>query len=266
MRANANRRNCYEAKGRISMQGKCVVITGASRGIGAAAARAFSGLGAKVALLARSEAEIAALAAELGETALPICCDVGDFAEVQAALAAVVARWGRLDVLINNAGVIEPIAHLATADPADFARAVQINLNGVFYGMRAALPQMRAQGGGTIINVSSGAATNPLEGWGAYCSTKAAALMLTRVGHLEEAAHGIRVLGLSPGTVATEMQVKIKASGVNPVSQLDPAVHIAAEWPAKTLIWMCTSAANAWLGRDVSLREDVVQRAVGLLA
>ena len=90
--------------------------------------------------------------------------------------------------------------------------------------------------------------------------------MLTRVGHLEEAAHGIRVLGLSPGTVATQMQVKIKASGVNPVSQLDPAVHIAAEWPAKTLVWMCTSAADAWLGRDVSLREDVVQRAVGLLA
>lgn len=248
------------------MQGKVVVITGASRGIGAAAARAFCGLGAKVALLARSEPEIAALAAELGEAAVALTCDVAEFDQVQAALAAVVARWGRLDVLINNAGVIDPIAHLATADPAEFARAVQINLNGVFYGMRAALPQMRAQGYGTIINISSGAATNPLEGWGAYCATKAAALMLTRVGHLEEAAHGIRVLGLSPGTVATQMQVKIKASGVNPVSQLDPSVHIAPEWPAKTLVWMCTAAADAWLGRDVSLREDVVQRAVGLLA
>ena len=127
------------------MQGKVVVITGASRGIGAAAARAFSGLGAKVALLARSEPEIAALAAELGEAAVALTCDVAEFDQVQAALAAVVARWGRLDVLINNAGVIDPIAHLATADPAEFARAVQINLNGVFYGMRAALPQMRAQ-------------------------------------------------------------------------------------------------------------------------
>lgn len=247
------------------MQGKVVVITGASRGIGAAAAREFVKAGAKLALLARSDQAIAALAAEFGPETLAIPCDVGDFSQVNAALAQVVARFGRLDVLVNNAGVVEPIARLAETDADEFARAVQINLNGVFHGMRAALPQMRAQRAGTIINVSSGAAVNPLEGWGAYCSSKAAALMLTRIGHLEEAANGIRVLGLSPGTVATEMQVKIRASGVNPVSQLDPSVHIGAEWPAKTLVWMCSAAADAWLGRDVSLREDVVQRAVGLL-
>jgi NAD(P)-dependent dehydrogenase (short-subunit alcohol dehydrogenase family) len=247
------------------MQGKVVVITGASRGIGAAAARAFSKAGAKLALLARSGGEIEALAAELGGDVLAIPCDVGDFAQVEAAFAAVVARFGALDVLVNNAGVVEPIARLAEADAAAFAACLQINVNGVFHGMRAALPQMRAQGAGTIINVSSGAAVNPLEGWGAYCSSKAAALMLTRVGHLEEAAHGIRVLGMSPGTVATEMQVKIRASGINPVSQLDPNVHIAPEWPAKTLVWMCSAAADGWLGRDVSLREDVVQRAVGLI-
>lgn len=247
------------------MQGKVVVITGASRGIGAAAAREFSKAGAKLALLARSAGEIEALAAELGGEVLAIACDVGDFAQVEAAFAAVVAQFGALDVLVNNAGVVEPIARLAEADAAEFAACLQINLNGVFHGMRAALPQMRAQGAGTIINVSSGAAVNPLEGWGAYCSSKAAALMLTRVGHLEEAAHGIRVLGMSPGTVATEMQVKIRASGINPVSQLDPNVHIAPEWPAKTLVWMCSAAADGWLGRDVSLREDVVQRAVGLI-
>lgn len=246
------------------MQGKVVVITGASRGIGAAAARAFVASGAHVALLARSGAEIAALAAELGRGVMALECDVGDFAQVEEALAAVKARHGRLDVLINNAGRIEPIARLAEVDPADFARAVQVNLLGVLHGMRAALPVMRAQGAGTIINVSSGAAVNPLEGWGGYCASKAAALMLTRVGHLEEAAQGIRVLGLSPGTVATEMQVKIRASGVNPVSQLAPGAHVPPEWPAKALVWMCSAAADPWLGRDVSLREDVVQRAVGL--
>ncbi len=247
------------------MQGKVVVITGASRGIGAASARAFAKEGAKLALLARSGPEIEQLAAELGGDVLAHTCDVGDFAQVEAAIAAVLARFGAVDVLINNAGVIEPIAQLAQADPAEFARAVQINLNGVFHGMRAVLPHMRKKRSGTIINVSSGAAVNPLVGWGAYCSSKAAALMLTRVGHLEEAARGIRVLGLSPGTVATEMQVKIRASGVNPVSQLAPSAHIAAEWPAKTLVWMCSAAADPWLGRDVSLREDVVQRAVGLV-
>ena len=247
------------------LQGKVVVITGSGRGIGAAAAREFAAAGAKVALLARTTREIDALAAEIGGDVMALTCDVADYGDVSAAFAAVVARVGRLDVLVNNAGVIEPIARLAEADPADFAGAVAVNLNGVFYGMRAALPLMRAQGSGTIINVSSGAAVNPLEGWGAYCSSKAAALMLTRVGHLEEAAFGIRVLGLSPGTVATEMQVKIRASGVNPVSQLDPSAHIGAEWPAKALVWMCGRGADAWLGRDVSLREDVVQRAIGLL-
>ena len=248
------------------MQGKVVVITGASRGIGAAAAREFAGAGASVALLARSEAEITALAAEIGAQAMARRCDVADAGDVAQALAAVVARFGRLDVLINNAGVIEPIARLADAGVEAFSAAIDINLKGVFHGMRAALPIMKAQGAGTIITVSSGAAVNPMEGWGGYCASKAGALMLTRVAHLEEAAHGIRVLGMSPGTVATEMQVKIKASGVNPVSQLDFAVHIPADWPAKCLVWMCGPEADAYLGRDVSLREDAVRRAVGLIA
>ena len=248
------------------MQGKVVVITGASRGIGAAAAREFARVGASVVVLARSEAEITALAAEIGPQAMARRCDVADAADVEAALAAVVARFGRLDVMINNAGVIEPIARLADAGVEAFSAAIDINLKGVFHGMRAALPIMKAQGGGTIITVSSGAAVNALEGWGGYCASKAGALMLTRVAHLEEAAHGIRVLGMSPGTVATEMQVKIKASGVNPVSQLDFAVHIPADWPAKCLVWMCGAEADGYLGRDVSLREDSVRRAVGLIA
>jgi len=244
------------------MQGKVVLITGASRGIGAAAAREFAAAGAQVVVLARSD--VSELAAEIGGMALR--CDVGDWAQMQAAVAAVVGRYGRLDVLINNAGVIEPIAHLADADPAAFAAATDINLLGVFHGMRAALPVMKAQAAGTIITVSSGAAVNPMEGWGAYCSSKAGALMLTRVADLEERAQGVRVLGLSPGTVATDMQVKIKASGVNPVSQLDFAVHIPADWPAKALVWMCGPAADGWLGRDVSLRDEAVRKAVGLIA
>jgi NAD(P)-dependent dehydrogenase (short-subunit alcohol dehydrogenase family) len=184
---------------------------------------------------------------------------------VQAAIDATLAWGSRLDVLINNAGVIEPIARLSETDPAAFARAVQINLSGVFHGMRAAIPVMRAQGAGTIITVSSGAAHNPLEGWGAYCCSKAGAAMLTRVAHLEEGAAGLRVMGLSPGTVATDMQVTIKASGVNPVSQLDPAVHIPADWPARALLWMCGPGGDDWLGREVSLRDEGIRRAVGLI-
>jgi NAD(P)-dependent dehydrogenase (short-subunit alcohol dehydrogenase family) len=248
-----------------AMQGKVVAITGASRGIGAAAARVFASAGARVALLARSGDQIGDLADQIGPQALALRCDVADPGDVTATLARVTDWGGRLDVLINNAGVIDPIARLAEADPHRFGRAIDINLKGVFHCMRAALPVMKAQGAGTIITVSSGAAHNPLEGWGAYCSAKAGAAMLTRVAHLEEAASGLRILGLSPGTVATEMQVKIKASGVNPVSQLDPGVHIPADWPARTLLWMCTSDADDWLGQEISLRDEAIRRRVGLI-
>lgn len=248
------------------MQDKVVLITGASRGIGAAAARVFVAAGAKVALLARSDAAIARLATDLGDGALAIQCDVAQAASVAAAMDRVIARWGRLDVLINNAGVIDPIARIADADPTEWGRAIDINLKGVFHGMRCAIPIMRAQGAGTILTVSSGAAHSPLEGWAAYCASKAGAAMLTRAVHLEEAPHGLRIMGLSPGTVATEMQVMIKASGINPVSQLDPSVHIPADWPARALLWMCSPGADAWLGQEISLRDEAVRRAVGLVA
>lgn len=249
------------------MQDKVVIITGASQGIGAAAAQVFAGAGARVALLARSADKIAALATGIGaDTALALPCDVADAGQVQRAVATVVARFGRVDVLINNAGVIEPMARLAEADPAAWSRSIDINLKGVFHAMRAAVPVMTAQGGGTVITVSSGAATNPYEGWSAYCAGKAGALMLTRALHLEEGAKGIRALGLSPGTVATDMQVRIKASGVGPVAQLDPTVHIPADWPARALLWMCGPAADGWLGKDISLRDEAIRKAVGLIA
>ncbi len=248
------------------MQGKVVVITGASRGIGAAAAQVFAAAGARVVLIARSAREIGDLAAAIGPQALALPCDVADAAGVQRAVAQAVSWGGRLDVLINNAGVIEPIALLSEADPAAFARAIDINLRGVFHGLRVAIPVMRAQGGGTILTVSSGAAHNPLEGWGAYCSAKAGAAMLTRVAHLENGHAGVRVMGLSPGTVATDMQVKIKASGINPVSLLDPSVHIPADWPARALLWMCGTEADPWLGQEIALRDEDIRRRIGLIA
>ena len=248
----------------FNLSGKAALITGASRGIGAAAARAFAAAGAKVALVARSEDAIASLAGELGEGALAIPCDVSRYWEVEQAVKATVDTFGSLDVLVNNAGVIEPIGHLSTLDPDEYGRTVDINLKGVFHGMRAAMPVMLAQGHGTIINISSGAAHGPVEGWTAYCSAKAGALMLTRVGDKEARDKGVRVLGLSPGTVATEMQREIKASGINPVSQLDWSTHIPPEWPAQALVWMTTPEADAYLGQDVSLRDEGIRATLGL--
>ncbi|GHC26933.1 short-chain dehydrogenase [Gemmobacter nanjingensis] len=248
------------------MNGKVVAITGASRGIGAAAARVFAAAGAKVALLARSEAEMAALTADIGaDRALVLACDVADAAAVSAAVAQIVAHWGQLDVLVNNAGMIEPIARIEDADPALWAQAVQVNLAGVFNGIRAALPVMKSAGTGTIITISSGAAHRPLEGWSAYCASKAGAAMLTRALHLEE-GQWLRVMGLSPGTVATGMQVQIKASGINPVSRLEVTDHIPADWPAQALLWMCSPEADDWRGEEISLRDENIRRKVGLLA
>jgi NAD(P)-dependent dehydrogenase (short-subunit alcohol dehydrogenase family) len=249
----------------MEMTGKTVVITGASRGIGAAAARVFADAGANVALLARSSAEITELAAEIGDAAIALPCDVADFASVEAAVAATVARFGGVDVLINNAGVVDPIAQQAEADVADWARLIDINVKGVFHGNRAVLPIMKAAGGGSILTISSGAAHNAIEGWSAYCTSKAAVNMLNRCLHLENEAAGIRAIGLSPGTVATEMQTKIKASGVNAVSQLDWSVHIPADWPARCLLWMCSPAADEFLGDEISLRDDDIRKKVGLI-
>ncbi|MFV1591576.1 SDR family NAD(P)-dependent oxidoreductase [Phaeobacter sp. JH20_36] len=248
----------------MEIKGKTVVITGASRGIGADTARVFAAAGANVALLARSEDSLAELAKEIGGKVLTFACDVADYQAVAAAVAQTEAQFGRIDILINNAGVVDPIARLEAADPDDWARLIDINVNGVFNGMRAVLPGMKAAGGGTVLTVSSGAAHNPVEGWSAYCASKAAAAMLTRSLHHEEAANGIRAMGLSPGTVATEMQRVIKASGVNPVSRLDWSDHIPAEWPARALLWMCSAAADDLVGTEISLRDEGIRKQVGL--
>jgi NAD(P)-dependent dehydrogenase (short-subunit alcohol dehydrogenase family) len=249
-----------------SMKNKTILITGASRGIGAAAAREFASLGANVMLSARSETDIKAIADEInsnGGKAAAIACDVSDLTQVKAMTDACIATFGALDVLINNAGVIDPINSLADADPTTWDKLIDINVKGVYYGIREALPHMK--NGGTIITIGSGAGTSPLEGWSAYCASKAAVHHLNACLDKEERENGIRALVLSPGTVATDMQMAIKDSGVNPVSQLDWSVHIPPEWPAKALVWMCTADANEWLGQVISLREDPIRKRIGLV-
>lgn len=248
-----------------NMTDKVVFITGASRGIGAAAGRAFAKAGAKVVLAARSEGEITALARDIGPSALAVSCDVASYADMARAIETAVQTFGPIDVLINNAGTIDPIGHLPENDVAVWHQAIDVNLKGVFNGMHLVTPSMIERGLGTIINISSGAAHGPVEGWSAYCSSKAGAFMLTRCADHELRDKGLRILGLSPGTVATQMQREIKASGINPVSQLDWSDHIPPEWPAQTLVWMCGPAADGFLGNDISLRDEGIRRQVGLI-
>lgn len=248
----------------IDLSGKTAIVTGASRGIGDATARRLAKAGANVGLLARTTNDIERIAGEIGANALALRCDVADWASVDAAFDHVLERFGGLHILVNNAGLIDPVARLENADPEGWNRAVDVNLKGVFHGIRNALPAMKRSGGGIIVNISSGAATNALEGWSHYCATKAAVLMLTRAVHKEEAENGIRSVGLSPGTVATYMQESIKASGINPVSKLDWSVHIPAEWVGEAIAWLTTDAAHSYDGGDFSLKTPEGRRAVGL--
>jgi NAD(P)-dependent dehydrogenase (short-subunit alcohol dehydrogenase family) len=169
-------------------------------------------------------------------------------------------------VLVNNAGVIEPIASIADSDPAAWARNVAINLSGAFNAVRAVLPGMIAAGGGTIINVSSGAAIRPLEGWSAYCSAKAGLAMLTQAIALETNGQGVRVFGFQPGTTDTDMQVAIRASGINQVSRIPRANLTPVAHPAVAIVYLCTPAADDLNGREFSLRDDPFRARLDLAA
>lgn len=251
------------------MSGQTIVITGASRGIGEAAARHSAHLGATVVLAARSADRIEEIANEIiaaGGRAMAIACDVSIASDVRALIENSISTTGRLDILVNNAGMIDPIARLADSDADAWSKVVDINLKGVYHGLRFAIPEMLARGGGTVINISSGAATSALEGWSHYCATKAAVLSLTRVADKEYREQGIRVIGLSPGTVATEMQKQIKASGINPVSKLDFNAHIPPDWVARAIAWLTGPDADAYRGTDFSLKTEEGRAAVGLVS
>ena len=250
----------------IDLSGKTALITGASRGIGEAASRILAGYGANVVLVARSTRDTARIAAEIGDRAMAVTCDVAQYGDIENAVKLAVESFGGLDILVNNAGVIDPIARIEESDPEAWDQVVDINFKGVYHGMRAAIPAMKKRGGGVIINISSGAATGALEGWSHYCATKAAVLSLTRCAHKECAADNIRVVGLSPGTVATDMQRSIKESGVNPVSQLDWSSHISPDWVGEAIAWLTTDAARDYDGDDFSLRTEEARRAVGLIS
>ena len=152
----------------IALSGKIALVTGASRGIGAAIARRLAQAGAVVAVTARrreAAEEVAQAIRGDGSQALAFGCDVTRFGDVAAALEATRDAFGRLDILVNNAGGIEPITRLAESDPDAWSAVVDLNLKGVYHGLRAALPHMLEQRSGTVVNISSGAATSALEGW-----------------------------------------------------------------------------------------------------
>lgn len=251
----------------MGLQGKIALVTGASRGIGEGVARELARQGASVMLLARNGDLVGNVARDIvaaGGRAEAIACDVSDYPAVERAVADTRERLGGLDILVNNAGVIEPIASLADSDPAAWARNIQINLVGGYNAVRAVIDGMIRDGDGTIVNVSSGAAHRPLEGWSAYCAGKAGFAMVTRSIALETAGRGIRVFGFSPGTIDTDMQVQIRASGINPVSQIPRGNLTPVEHAVRGLVFLCDRAADDLIGTEVSLRDEAFRTRIGL--
>jgi 3-oxoacyl-[acyl-carrier protein] reductase len=249
------------------LSGRTILITGAGRGIGAAAAVTLARCGARTVLAARDIAACESIAASIraiGGAALAFGCDVADNAAVERLAVAARQHFGRIDTLINNAAIVGPIGRLADTDPAAWADAIRINTIGAYHTIRAVLPDMSQ--GGTIVNVSSGAAHRALEGWSAYCASKAALAMLTKSIAEEYGGAGIRVYGFGPGVVDTEMQVKIRASGINPVSRIPRSELAPVEQPAQAIAFLCGPGGDAWHGQEVAIRDPAFRAQAGLPA
>lgn len=251
----------------IDLTGKVALITGASQGIGLASAHTLTEYGATVVLSARREEIVESEAAAIckaGGHASAVMCDVTKYADFENAIDHARKQYGRLDILVNNAGMIDPLAKISDSDPRIWSKAVDTNIKGIYHGLRAAIPVMQAQGSGVIVNMSSGAANSALEGWSHYCSTKAAVKRLTEVAHKEVDGLGIRVVGLSPGTVATDMMSKIKESGINAVSRLDWSEHIPPKWAAEGIVFLCSEGGAEFSGTDFSIKTPEGRQMVGL--
>ena len=192
---------------RQNIEGKVVVITGASSGLGESTARHLAQRGASVVLGARRLDRINALAAELtasGHPALAVQTDVTDRAQVQRLVNAAIARFGRIDVMVNNAGLM-PHSPLERLKVDDWDRMIDVNLKGVLYGIAAALPPMQAQKSGHIINVSSVAGHKVRPGGAVYSATKHAVRALSEGLRQEVKPYNIRTTVISPGAVDTEL-------------------------------------------------------------
>jgi len=196
------------------LQGQVAIITGASRGIGQAAARRIAQAGAAVVLTARDEAMIETAAAELrslGCQAIGVAADVADPEQIEMVFQATLDHFGRVDILVNNAAVVWPLETVADVDLDEWAYNIHVNLIGPFYMARTVLPVMLAQEYGRIINIGSGAATHPIAGASAYCASKAGLELFTRTLALELQDQPVIVAAFDPGGVNTEMQADVRS-------------------------------------------------------
>ena len=181
-----------------------LIVSGGASGIGLAVARMAVARGARVALLDRDTAALAEAVRLLGEAALALECDVSDAPAVRTAVDRAAQWLGGVDALVNSAG-IDALKSLETTSDEEWARVLAVNLTGPMLVCRAALPHLRAAGGGSIVNIASGAGLRPLPNRTAYCASKAAVIMFGKSLAIETAADGIRVNAVCPGAIDTPL-------------------------------------------------------------
>ena len=244
---------------------KVAFVTGASRGIGFEVARHLVERGWKVGMTARGEGKLQQAAAELGEeNTMAVACDVSDRLSVETACSQVAGRFGAISALVNNAAVIDPVGRTLDSDPDEWIRLIEINICGVMIATRAVLPGMLKSGSGVIVNLSSGAAHSAVEGWSAYCSSKAGMSMFTHCVHAEYGHLGIRAHNFIPGLVGTDMLNGAQTKFDNVVSQVDDSQKLTPDLPALCIAWLVDEADGQVEGVEQSIRDPGLRRKVGL--
>ena len=251
---------------RQTLAGRHAVVTGASRGIGAAIASALAGEGARVSLLARDEARLSELAEKLGgvQVASSVTADVTDAESVRAAFAAAAERFGPPHILVNNAGQAAS-ARLTDTDDALWNRIMAVNVTGVFLCTRQALPHMLQQGFGRIVNIASTAGLRGAAYISAYAASKHAVIGLTKSLALELASKSITVNAVCPGYTDTDIVTRAVANiatktgrsrnealetllATNPQHRL-----ITPEEVAHTVLWLCAPGTESVTGQSIVL-------------
>jgi NAD(P)-dependent dehydrogenase (short-subunit alcohol dehydrogenase family) len=242
------------------LEGQVAVVTGAGSGIGRATALALAGAGARVALVGRRAApleEVRGLVEAGAGTALVVPADIAESDTGRRVVEAVVGHWDRLDVLVNNAGMNVPGRALDVVTEADWQAVLQVNLTGTFLLTQAALPVMRRQGSGTVVNVSSIAGYRPSPVSGpAYSAAKAAVNSFTESVNQAERRHGIRACAICPGEVATPIMDRRPV----PPTPEERAAMLQPEDLAETVLLVASlpkrAAVELVLVRPTSVRPD----------
>ena len=245
-----------------------VIVTGASRGLGADIARWLARAGARITVVARSGEALSALADEIGRqggSVHRITADVSEDGACREIAQEALSHFGAIDALVNNAGILEPVSRIAEADPDRWLYNIRVNLAGPFQLVRAAIPALR-KSRGRVINVSSGAAVKAIAAWSADCVSKAGLTHFTRL--LAEEEPLVTAVSIRPGVVDTAMQRLIRQVGPEKMDP-DKAAYFQAlkdekrlsppHLPARAIAWLSLHAPAAWSGAFMDFDDPRIE-------